>query len=99
LETDLYQLKDRINQLFFGVLLVDEQIKQNDLVIKDVQLGHDKIRASIRNGTAFRSNGDVLEAQVLQDEQQSVNLRASRKAYTDMLAFLSAERWMKTPCW
>lgn len=36
LETDLYQLKDRINQLFFGVLLVDEQIKQNDLVIKDV---------------------------------------------------------------
>ena len=85
LETDLYQLKDRINQLFFGVLLVDEQIKQNDLVIKDVQLGHDKIQASIRNGTAFRSNGDVLEAQVLQDEQQSINLRASRKAYTDML--------------
>ncbi len=86
LEADLYQLKDRINQLFFGVLLVDEQIKQNDLVIKDVQLGHDKIRASIRNGTAFRSNGDVLEAQVLQDEQQSVNLRASRKAYMDMLS-------------
>jgi outer membrane protein TolC len=85
LETDLYQLKDRINQLFFGVLLVDEQIKQNDLVIKDVQLGHDKIRASIRNGTAFKSNGDILEAQVLQDEQQSINLRASRKAYTDML--------------
>jgi outer membrane protein TolC len=85
LETDLYQLKDRINQLFFGVLLVDEQIKQNDLVIKDVQLGHDKTRASIRNGTAFKSNGDILEAQVLQDEQQSINLRASRKAYTDML--------------
>ena len=85
LETDLYQLKDRINQLFFGILLVDEQIKQNDLVIKDVQLGHDKTRASIRNGTAFKSNGDILEAQVLQDEQQSINLRASRKAYTDML--------------
>jgi outer membrane protein TolC len=37
------------------------------------------------NGTAFRSNADVLQAQVLQDEQQSINLRASRKAYTDML--------------
>ena len=86
LETDLYQLKDRINQLFFGVLLVDEQIKQNDLVIKDVQLGYGKTLSSIRNGTAFRSNGDVLQAQVLQDEQQSVNLRASRKAYVDMLA-------------
>ena len=85
LETDLYQLKDRINQLFFGVLLVDEQIKQNELVIKDVQLGYDRIQGSIRNGTAFRSNGDLLQAQVLQDEQESINLRASRKAYTDML--------------
>lgn len=86
LEADLYQLKDRVNQLFFGVLLVDEQIKQNDLVIKDVQLGHDKVLGSIKNGTAFRSNADALQAQVLQDEQQSVNLRASRKAYTDMLS-------------
>jgi outer membrane protein TolC len=86
LETDLYQLKDRINQLFFGVLLVDEQIKQNELVIKDVQLGYSTTLGSIRNGTAFRSNGDVLQAQVLQDEQQSVNYRASRKAYTDMLS-------------
>ncbi len=86
LQTDLYQLKDRINQLFFGILLVDEQIKQNDLVTKDVQLGYDKTRTSINNGTAFRSNGDVLQAQVLQDEQQSINLRASRKAYTDMLS-------------
>ena len=86
LEADLYQLKDRVNQLFFGVLLVDEQIKQNDLVIKDVQLGYDKVLGSIKNGTAFRSNGDALQAQALQDEQQSVNLRASRKAYTDMLS-------------
>jgi outer membrane protein TolC len=50
LQTDLYQLRDRLNQLFFGILLVDEQIKQNDLVTKDVQLGYDKTRASINNG-------------------------------------------------
>ncbi|MGF7039448.1 TolC family protein [Mucilaginibacter lappiensis] len=86
LETDLYQLKDRINQLFFGVLLVDQQLKQNDLVIKDVQLGYDKIQALIKNGTAFRSNGDVLLAELLQNKQQSINLHASRNAYTDMLS-------------
>ena len=85
LETDLYQLKDRINQLFFGVLLVDAQIKQNEMVIIDIQLGHNKIRASIKNGTAFRSNGDILLAQLLQNKQQTINLQASRKAYTDML--------------
>jgi len=85
LETDLYQLKDRINQLFFGVLLLDAQLRQNDLTIKDIQLGYDKVNAQIKNGTAFRSNGDVLMAQLLQNKQQSINLLASRKAYTDML--------------
>jgi outer membrane protein TolC len=85
LEADLYQLKDRVDQLFFGVLLLDEQLKQNELVIQDIQLGHDRIRASIKNGTAFRSNGDAIAAELLANKQHSVELRASRKAYTDML--------------
>ncbi len=85
LQAELYQLKDRVNQLFFGILLIDEQLKQNDLVIADLQLGQNKIQASIKNGTAFRSNGDVIAAEVLQTKQHSVELQASRKAYMDML--------------
>ncbi len=85
LQAELYQLKDRVNQLFFGILLIDEQLKQNDLVIADLQLGQNKIQASIKNGTAFRSNGDVIAAEVLQTKQHSVELLASRKAYMDML--------------
>jgi outer membrane protein TolC len=85
LQAELYQLKERVNQLFFGVLLIDEQLKQNDLVIADLQLGQNKIQASIKNGTAFRSNGDVIAAEVLQAKQHSVELLASRKAYMDML--------------
>ncbi len=85
LQAELYQLKDRVNQLFFGILLIDEQLKQNDLVIADLQLGQNKIQASIKNGTAFRSNGDVIAAEVLQTKQHSVELLASHKAYMDML--------------
>ena len=40
LNTDLYQLKDRINQLYFGALLHRrDQILQNDLAAKDIQTG------------------------------------------------------------
>jgi len=88
LETDLYQLKERINQLFFGILLLDAQLKQNELTTKDIELGYNKVSAQIKNGTAFRSNGDVLLAQLLQNKQQSINLIASRKAYADMLSLL-----------
>ena len=45
LEVQLYALYDRVNQLFFGALLMDEQIKENDLLQKDIQNGIDKAKA------------------------------------------------------
>lgn len=86
LEADLYQLKNRVNQLYFGILLIEEQLKQNDLLIKDLQLGLAKVQAAINNGTALKSNADVLNADILRNKQRNIEARASRKAYANMLA-------------
>src|ERR1700759_1122373 len=42
LEVELYAVYERVNQLYFGALLVDEQLKLNDLARADVQNGVDK---------------------------------------------------------
>ncbi len=86
LEVDLYALKDRVNQLFFGILLIDEQLKQNELQRSDLQNGVDKTQASVSNGTAFRSSLDELKAEVLNTDQGRTELLSSRKAYTNMLS-------------
>jgi outer membrane protein TolC len=86
LEVDLYALYDRVNQLFFGALLMDEQLKQNDLLKQDIQNGIDKTKALVANGTAYRSSVDELSAQLLQAEQSRVELKAIKKAYLDMLS-------------
>ncbi|HXB33744.1 MAG TPA: TolC family protein [Puia sp.] len=85
LNSDLYQLKDRINQLYFGTLLIDDQIKQNDLAAEDIQTGIANVQARINNGTDFVSSLNKLKAQLLQTEQHTIELEASREAYTDML--------------
>ncbi|HWK08050.1 MAG TPA: TolC family protein [Puia sp.] len=85
LNTELFQLKDRINQLFFGALLIDGQLEQNELSKKDIQTGMDKVQASINNGTDFNSSLNKLKAELLKTDQHSIELKASRKAYTDML--------------
>ena len=85
LEVDLYQLKSRINDLFFGILIANEEIAQVDTVKRDVQLGLDKTNASIANGTALKSNADVLKAELLKDDQHSIELKATRLAYIQML--------------
>jgi outer membrane protein TolC len=45
-----------------------------------------KIESAIRNGTAFRTNADILQAELLKTDQKKVELRAVRKSYLDMLA-------------
>ncbi|HEY4062924.1 MAG TPA: TolC family protein [Puia sp.] len=86
LNTQLYQLRDRVNQLFFGILLIDGQLEQNELSKKDIQTGMSKVQAAITNGTDFNSSLNKLKAELLKTDQHSIDLRASRKAYTDMLS-------------
>jgi len=86
LSVQLYALNDRINQLFFGAILLGEQVKQNELLKVDVQNGIDQEQALVDNGTAYRSSVDELKARYLQADQTRVELMATRKAYMDMLA-------------
>ena len=85
LEVELYKLKDRVNQLFFGALMIGEQLKQNDLLIQDLQNGIAKTDAAVANGTALKSSLNVLKAEWLKARQRAVELNATRVAYTDML--------------
>jgi len=85
LEVELYKLRGKINDLFFGTLLIDEQIRQNELHKKDIELGLKNAEAYIVNGTALKSSADLLKAELLQANQKTISLKASRKAYMDML--------------
>ncbi|MCF0060354.1 TolC family protein [Dyadobacter chenwenxiniae] len=88
LEVELYKLNERINQIFFGILMLDEQLKQNALLKADIELGIKKIQAFIGNGTAFKSSGDALKAEWLKTLQRATELAANRKAFLGMLGLL-----------
>ena len=80
------QIKDRINQIYFGILLLDQQLIQVDLLKKDILSSSAKVKASIENGTAFRMNADILEAESLKTDQRTIEIKASRRAYLAMLS-------------
>ncbi|OJY88439.1 MAG: transporter [Sphingobacteriales bacterium 44-15] len=91
LEVELYKLKDRINQLFFGILMIDEQVKQAEITRKDMENMLKKTEALVANGTALKSNADVLKAELIQTDQRVIELRAMRKSYAAMLGlFISS---------
>ena len=85
LDVELYKLKERINQLFFGILMMDEQLKQVELLKKDLQSAVAKTEASIANGIAFKNNLDILKVEQLKIEQRAIEYKANRSAYLQML--------------
>lgn len=85
-EVELYKLKERINNLFFGILLIDAQIQQTELLKKDIQNGIEKTHVAIANGVALKSTADNLKAELLKADQRTIELKATRKGYADMLA-------------
>jgi len=84
-EVELYKLKEKINQLFLGVLYLDEQLQQNILIKQDLNMGIKKTEAQVTNGVAFRSNLNVLKAELLKADQRAIEIIASRKGYIDVL--------------
>ena len=88
LEIELIKLKERVNQIYFGILLLDEQLKQLQLVKKDLNESLSKLNASFKYGIATKANVDVLKAELLNTEQRNIEMVASRKAYINMLSLL-----------
>lgn len=91
IEVELYRLYERIDQLFFGMLLIELQVEQNEIVKKDIIAGIEKTTAAISNGTALKSNLSLLKAELLKAEQRTTELKASSKSYADMLGLFTHE--------
>jgi outer membrane protein TolC len=86
IEIELYKIRERINQIFFGVLLLEEQQEQVALTKKDIETSIQKVESSIRNGTAFKTNADILQAELLKTDQRAIELKAGKEAYMSMLS-------------
>lgn len=79
IEVQLYQLKDRIQQLYLGILLLEEQVKLARLTKDNITAGLNVVKAQVQNGTALKSTQWVLEAQELQLQQRINEMSLNRE--------------------
>ncbi len=90
-EVELYKLRERVNNLFFGILLIDAQVAQAELLKKDINAGLAKTNTAIANGTALKSNADNLKVEILKVDQHLIELKGNRNAYLKMLSLFINE--------
>jgi len=91
LQADVYSLNDRVDQLFFGVLSAREQIKQNDVLMDELESSTKRVQASFENGVASRSDLDSMRVEMLDARQRSVELEAAERSCREMLGIYIGE--------
>lgn len=92
LEVNLYALNDRVNQLFFGMLLIDAQLAQNALLQAQLARNHGQVSACMQQGVANQADLDAVAVEQLNARQTESELRVNRKAYAEVLGLLTGRK-------
>ena len=85
-EVNLYQVRRRVNELYFSLLLLNEQIKLNDDVKALLQSSEQKLSAMVKGGTAATSDYENVRAERLSAEQANESLKAQKEMLSRILS-------------
>lgn len=91
LEVSLYGLRQKVENIFLGILLIDKQIAQNEIAVKSLYRNRESVLAGIEHGVSYQSDLSIVDVNILNYKQTISSLHADRQAYVDMLGRLTGE--------
>ena len=89
LETEIYTLRERVNGLYFGILLMQEQLKLQAVLEDELQRNHERVASYIDNGIANEADLSSVKIEQLKAKQQRIEMESAQLAYLQMLSILT----------
>lgn len=90
-DVSLFSIRERVNQVFFGILVIDEQLKQLDILNENLNRNLKKVQLAKDNGLTYQADVDEVKAEILNLEQKKIEFNYTRKGYVEMLSLLTGE--------
>lgn len=85
-EVTLYQIRQRVNELFFSLLLVQEQLRLNHERTFLLQENEKTVTALYNSGSASESEVQTIRAEILDAHRQQTTLTSQQRALQRMLS-------------
>lgn len=85
-EVNIYAVRKRVNEMYFSLLLIDEQIKLNGDLQTLLAGSERKLEAMTRRGTAAQSDLQSVRAERLLAQQKATELASQRQMLLRMLS-------------
>ena len=84
-DVSLYDLQSRVDNLYFGILLLDERKSQTEVLIELLASNLARLQTYYKNGVAMQADVDAVEAELLAARQTLGQVESSRMSYRRML--------------
>lgn len=88
LEVELYTLRDRIANIYFGILSIKEQKAQAKLMEKELERNFEQVKAYVESGLANESDLDFVRVEQLNIKQRIVEIELLEKSYIKILSLM-----------
>ena len=88
LETEIYALRERVNGLYFGILLMQEQLRLQVVLEDELQRNHNRVKSYVENGIANEADLSSVKIEQLKAKQQRIEMESAQQAYLQMLSTL-----------
>ncbi len=88
-DAELYKMKERINQLYFSILLSDLNAEVINNTISDLSGRLVKVKASVKEGVLLPSAADVLQAEILKAGQRLLDVKSQKQALVSSMQVLT----------
>ena len=85
-EVNLYGVRKRVNEMYFSLLMLDEQIQLNRDLQELLSGNERKLKSMVKGGTAAESDWLNVRAERLNVVQQATNLQSQRRMLQTMLS-------------
>ena len=91
MDVSMYAINERVNQLYFGVLLAEAQLEQNKVLQAELRRSCEQVSSYIKNGIANQSDLDAIQVDLLKAKQTEAQFEHTKRAYREMLSRLIGE--------
>ena len=91
MDVSMYAINERVNQLYFGVLLAEAQLEQNKVLQAELRRSCEQVSSYIKNGIAQQSDLDAIRVDLLKAKQTEAQFEHTKRAYREMLSRLIGE--------
>lgn len=91
-EIALYDLQSRVNDIYFGVLLLEERKAQTENLIEILESNLNRMRVYQRNDIAMQSDVDAIEVELLSAKQNLAQITSSLKSFRQMLEIFIGQK-------